>query len=103
MTAYALCADDTGLACLGVEGDGLMTAILTGDITASAADAALAVDLRIDDGIPVEVMRHHDMWQLFSHDILEVCDVTRCQVCLQSRHEIVDDAIAVLFADKLVS
>jgi hypothetical protein len=43
------------------------------------------------------------MWQLFSHDILEVCDVTRCQVCLQSRHEIVDDAIAVLFADKLVS
>lgn len=53
MAAYALGADDVGLAGCVVKGDGLMAAVLTGGEAASATDAALAVNLRIDNGSAV--------------------------------------------------
>ena len=45
MTADALGADNLRLALFGVESNGLMAAILTRDITPTAADAAFMVYL----------------------------------------------------------
>ena len=43
VAAYALCADDAGLACIGVEVDSLMAAIHAGSIAASATYTFFAV------------------------------------------------------------
>lgn len=50
MAAYALRADDVGLAGCVVKGDGLVAAVQARGVAAPAADAALAVNLRIDNG-----------------------------------------------------
>ena len=55
VAADTLGADDARLACIGIEFDGLVTAIHTRDITAAAADTTFAVDLRIDDAIAVQI------------------------------------------------
>ena len=55
MATYALRADDSGLACFRVEGDSLVTAILTRNVAASASDAAFVVDLRKYNGIAIQV------------------------------------------------
>ena len=55
VTAYALCADDSGLARFLVENNCLVTAILTRNVAASASDAAFVVDLRKYNGISIQV------------------------------------------------
>ena len=55
MTAYALSADDSGLARFLIECNSLVTAILTRNVAASATDAAFVVDLRKYDGIAIQV------------------------------------------------
>ena len=60
VAADTLGADDAGLAGIGIEVDGLVTAIHTRDITAATADTTLTVNLRIDDGITVQTIGIHE-------------------------------------------
>lgn len=55
MTTYAFSAYNSGLACFLVESNSLVTAILTGNVAASASDTAFVIDLRIDDGVAIQV------------------------------------------------
>lgn len=55
MAPHALCSNETGLARLTVEDNGLMTAIATGNLTTATTHTFLAVDLGIDNGITVKV------------------------------------------------
>ena len=67
MATYALRAHDARLAGGGVEDDGLVAAVLTGGVAAAAADALVAVNLRIDDGLAVEVGGQIELRQTFAH------------------------------------
>ena len=55
VTAYALRADDAGLAGGRVKDDGLVPAVVTRDLTAATAHTLFPVNLRIDDGLSVEI------------------------------------------------
>lgn len=71
MAAHTLCADDARPARGWVEGDGLMSAVHAGGIAPSAADAALKVYFRIDDGVAVEVARQDEVGQLLAYECFE--------------------------------
>ena len=68
MTAYALVANQTRTACLAIEDNGLMTAVAARHLTASAADAQFFVELRIDDGVAIQLLRLQELRQQFSHE-----------------------------------
>ena len=65
MTPDALRAYDTRLALIA-EINRLMTAIRARDIAPSAADAFVAVNLRINNRVTVKVRRQFDTRQFFS-------------------------------------
>ena len=69
-------ADDAGLASRVVEADSLVTAIHAGGVAASATDATLTIDLRIDDGLAVEVGRQDEIGQLLTYERLQLLDAT---------------------------
>ena len=96
MTADALGADNLRLARFGVESNGLMAAILTRDITPTAADAAFMVYLREHFGVAVEVRRQYKVGQLLGHKIVQMADSPLFHVGLQAQYEVIDDAVAVL-------
>ena len=96
MTAYAFRADDTGLAGVVVEGDGLMTAVHARDVAAAAADALVTVNLREDDGLAVEVSGSNEVRQLLADEGIERGQPPLCEIVLQAECEVVDDAVAVL-------
>ena len=66
MTTDAFGSDDTRLA-LVVKTDGLMSAVGAGYIASSAADTELAVNLRKDHGLAVEIGRHNEVLKLLTH------------------------------------
>ena len=66
MAAHALVAHDVRLAVIA-KGDGLVATVHTGDIAPAAADALLAVDDGIDDGVAVQVAGLGEIGQLLSH------------------------------------
>ena len=68
MAAYALGAHEAGLAGVAVEDNGLMTAVAARHLTASAADAQFFVELRIDDGVAIQLLRLQELRQQFSHE-----------------------------------
>ena len=55
-------ADDVRLSGVGVESDGLVSAVSARDIAASAADAFFSVDGREDLSVAVEVSRPYECW-----------------------------------------
>ena len=61
VTAYALRADQTGTAGLVIEYNGLMAAVATGYLTASTADTQLLVELRIDDGVAIQMVELQEL------------------------------------------
>ena len=67
MAADALCADDAGLAGFFVEGDGLVSAVQTGDMAAATAYATVSVDFRIGHRLAVEVGGKDEVGQLLAH------------------------------------
>lgn len=89
-------AHDARLARGGVDGDGLVAAVVAGGVAAAATDAHVAVNLRIDDGRAVEVGGQIELWQAFAHKVLHLCDASLGHVMLQSKNHVVDDAVAIL-------
>ena len=55
VASHTFGSDNMGLSGLFVECDGLMSAVLTGDVAATAADTLFTVHLRIDYRFPVQV------------------------------------------------
>ena len=67
VTADALGAYQTGTAGLVVEDDGLMAAVVAGNLAASTADTHLLVELRVDDGVAVQMVGHQELLQPLAH------------------------------------
>jgi hypothetical protein len=70
VTAYALGTYQTGTAGLVIEDDGLMTAVATRHLTASATDTQFLVELWINDGIAVQAVGMHKFIQPLTHQFL---------------------------------
>ena len=68
VTANALCADDAWLTGFWVEGDGLVTAVCAGGETTTTTDATFTVNLRIDDGVAVEVAWRNKVRYFFANE-----------------------------------
>ena len=96
MATHAILADEVGLAGLAVEVDGLVAAVLARDEAAAAADALLAVELRIHHRVAVQVGGQHKRGQLLAHELVQPLDATLLHVGLHAFDEVVDDAIAIL-------
>jgi hypothetical protein len=62
VTAYTLCADNAGLAYLGIEADSLMAAVHARGIAASATNPAFTVNHRIDNGVAVQIGGQGELW-----------------------------------------
>ena len=96
VTAYALRAYQPGTACLSVEDYGLVSAVTTRQLTTSATYTHFLVELRIDDGRTVQVVRIQELRQLLAYQLLQVLNTTLLHVALQSEYKVVNDAIAIL-------
>ena len=95
MATDALGAEDLRFAVL-VKSDRLVSSVGAGDIASSATDTLLAVDLREDHRLAVEVMGKNKVLQFLAHECLEFGNTSLLHVMLQTEDEVVDDAIAVL-------
>ena len=95
MASDTFLADDTRFA-VSLEADGLVSTVLAGDITPSAADTFVTVNLGEDHGLAVEVGWHDDILELFADEFLEFDDAAFCHIVLQAEDEVVDDAVTVL-------
>ena len=69
VATYAFGSYEVGLARVGIEADGLMTTVHAGHIATPAPHALLAVYLREDDGLAVEVGGGDEIRQLLAHDV----------------------------------
>ena len=69
VATHALCSNETGLARLTVEDNGLMTAIATGNLTTATTHTFLAVNLGIDNGIAVKVGGLHKRGQQLTNQV----------------------------------
>ena len=96
MTAYALGANETGKAGVVVEDDGLMTTVAARYFATSAADAQLLVELRVDNGVTIQMVRIQELRLQLTHQLLQVTDATLGHITLQAEDEVVDDAVAIL-------
>ena len=96
VTADTLGDNDAGLTVGCVEDDGLMAAVHTRDVATSATDAPLAVNLRKDDGLAVEVGGGDEVRQLLADTGIERGQTPLREIVLQAEREVVDDAVAVL-------
>ena len=85
VAADALVSDDTGLTGLRVEGDGLVPAVHAGDVAASAADALVAVGLRIDDGFVISYFIVNQLFRWINNELsvsVSVVSVSFLRVCI---------------------
>ena len=96
MTTYALGSYQSGLACLAVEYDGLMSAIVARYFATSAANAQFQIELRIDNGLSIKMVWLHELWNLFANQLLQISYATLDHVSLKAKYEVVNDAIAIL-------
>ena len=69
MTANTTRANKVRLTQVTIESDGLMAAVLTGSVAATAADAFLSVEGGIHDGVSVEVGGGIEIRQLLAHQL----------------------------------
>ena len=96
MTADALSADDTRLAGVTVEDNGLMSTIATRHLAASATDAALAIYLGVDDGIAIELAGLCEHGNPLADEVNKVVNAPFRHVAAKAENEVIDDAVAVL-------
>ena len=96
VTAYALGANDAGLARLGVETDSLMATIHTRGIAASTTNTLITVNHRIDNGIAVQVGGQIELWQQFANQIGNMLNTPLGHVVLKAQNHVVYNTIAVL-------
>ena len=96
VTADALGAHQTGATGFVVKYDGLMAAIATGYLTAATTDAQLLVELRIDDGVTVQMAGIQELLQPLAHEFAQLRNTTLGHKALQAKDEVIDDAVAVL-------
>ena len=83
VAAHTLSAHEMGLAVVA-EGDGLMSAVHTGNVAPAAADAILAVKEGINDGVAVQIVRPGDIGQLLTHQGREFSDATAGHIVLKT-------------------
>ena len=95
MASYAFGAEDLRFAVL-VKSDRLVASVGAGDIASSATDTFLAVDLREDHRLAVEVMGKNKVLQFLADECLELGNTSLLHVVLQTEDEVVDDPIAIL-------
>ena len=96
VATHTLGAYQTRLTGLVVEDDGLMTAVVARHLTAPTTDAKGLVKLWIKDGVAVQMVGIHELWQLLAYELTEPGDSTLGHIALQTEYEVVDDAIAIL-------
>lgn len=84
MTADALGAYQTRTAGFMVEDDGLMTAVAARHLTAATADTLLLVELRVNDGVAVQMVRIQEFLQPLAHQCLQLRDTALGHVALQN-------------------
>lgn len=96
MATYALGADNAGLSCLAVEGNGLMAAVHTRHVATSTADTLVAVYLRIDNRVAIQVVGIRKRWQRLTYKLTEFADATLSHITLKTEHQVVDDVVAIL-------
>ena len=96
MTADAFGTHQTGSAGLLIEDDGLMTAVAARHLAAATADTQFLVELRINDGVAVQMVGVQELLQPFAHEFTEPGDTALGHIALQTEYEVVDDAIAIL-------
>ena len=96
VTADTFRTNDAWLASLAIKGDGLMTAVHAGSVTAPTTNAAFPDYLRKDNSVAVEVGGRDEIGQFLANDGFERGESSFRHVVLESEDEVVDDAIAVL-------
>ena len=96
MTTNAFLADKMRLAGVVIESDGLMTTILTRDVTTATADAFLTVEQRENHRLTVKIGRQHKRWKQLTDKVFKMLNTSFCHVGLHAHHQIVDDAVALL-------
>ena len=64
------------------EDDGLMTAVVAGNLTASATDTQFLVELRIDDGVAVQTVGMQKLLQALANQLLQLRDTTLGHIAL---------------------
>ena len=72
VTADALGANQTGASGYAIEDDGLMTAIAARNLTTATTDAQFLVELRIDDGVAVQMVGIQKLRQLLAHEFTQL-------------------------------
>ena len=73
-----------------------MTAVLTRHEAAATADAPVAVYLRIDDGVAVEVGGGDNAGQCLADEGFHGCQAALGEIVLKADDKVVDDAVAIL-------
>ena len=96
MTAHTLRANQLGTACLVVEDDSLMATVVARYLTASATETKLFVELGIDDGGAVQIIRIEELRYFLAHQCLQVADTAFGHIALETENEVFDDAITIL-------
>ena len=95
MTTDTFLTDDTRFAVFS-EGDSLVAAVLAGYITTAAADTFLAVNLRENHRLAVEVGWQDDVFQFFTNEFLQLRNTALLHIMLQAEFKVVNDAVTVL-------
>ena len=70
VTADALGSYQTGVTGLAIKDDGLMPAIAARHFATSATDTQFLVELRIDNGLAIQVVGLLELRQQFAHQVL---------------------------------
>ena len=79
-----------------VEDNGLMATIATRYLAAATADTQLFIELWINNGVAVQMIRILELLQPLAHQLLQLCDAALGHIALQTQYEVVDDALAIL-------
>ena len=96
MTADAFGTDKSGLARLLIKDNSLMTTVVARQLAASATHTQFLIELRIDDGITVQIVRFQELLQTLTYEVVELGDAALRHIASQAEYEVVDDAVSVL-------
>ena len=96
VASYTLGAYQTRTTGLMVEDNGLMATIATRYLAAATADTQLFIELWINNGVAVQMIRILELLQPLAHQLLQLCDAALGHIALQTQYQVVNDSIAVL-------
>ena len=88
MAAHTTFSVEMRLAQVVVEGNGLMTPILTGSVTTTTTDAFLMVEGGIYHGVAVKVGGQIELGQQFTNQIVNVLDTPLSHIMLQTQNHV---------------